>query len=88
MVFLPSLVSQAAPTPESPEEKITETPRLPSWAMRLHTERAYFSGTLCRKRISQRIIRNIANIGHTCSSSPYEVEITLGKSESFILTTF
>jgi hypothetical protein len=44
VVLVPSLVRQPAPMPESPEEKRTDTPRLPSWAMRLQTVRAYFSG--------------------------------------------
>ena len=34
MVFLPSLVWQALPTPVSPLEKRMETPRAPSWAKR------------------------------------------------------
>lgn len=42
--LVPSFVTQPAPTPESPDAKRTETPRLPTWASRLQTVSAYLGG--------------------------------------------
>ena len=45
VVFLPSLERQAEPTPLSPDENRTETPRAPSWANMLQTWMANEVGT-------------------------------------------
>src|SRR3954471_5052094 len=47
VVFFPSLVWNAEPTPVSPDEKITETPLRPSCPNKLQTVLEYDSGTDC-----------------------------------------
>ena len=58
VVFLPSFERQALPTPESPEENRTETPRAPSWANIVQTCLAYEAGTdWCKGYVSPQFHR-------------------------------